>query len=266
MKRIEDKITINRSIPALQMIRIDSDINEVINRYTLRGGVCIVKVPEGAIVTTIEYEPGLINDFRKAYARFKKMKMEEKIDPYLLTKFVKNEMHFPYNLGRLVIGDWQQVVVFTEKEFPEGMEISLSFKEEQNILGLQRIFTEKEFETREICAILETDLKWIEKDSYVTMITPDSTAIIFTLKDEKLEEFYRILYSIAPQNIEYDHNKLWGDVNGHSHVRASFVGQSITLPVAVGGKIVLENNEKLFLTELNTFPMRRDIYFRVWTR
>jgi len=35
---------------------------------------------------------------------------------------------------------------------------------------------------------------------------------------------------VIPQDIPYEHNKAWGDGNGHSHVRASMLGASLTIP------------------------------------
>jgi thiamine phosphate synthase YjbQ (UPF0047 family) len=40
--------------------------------------------------------------------------------------------------------------------------------------------------------------------------------------------------SIAPKNIEYEHDKTWHDGNGHSHVRTSLVGPSLTIPFKDG--------------------------------
>jgi len=35
---------------------------------------------------------------------------------------------------------------------------------------------------------------------------------------------------IIPSNVTYHHDAKWGDGNGFSHVRASFVGPSLTVP------------------------------------
>jgi secondary thiamine-phosphate synthase enzyme len=43
-----------------------------------------------------------------------------------------------------------------------------------------------------------------------------------------------MLSRIAPKDIEYDHDKTWHDGNGHSHVRASLIGPSLTIPFKEG--------------------------------
>lgn len=47
-----------------------------------------------------------------------------------------------------------------------------------------------------------------------------------------------LLEKIIPQNRNYHHNERWRDGNGHSHLRASLLGPSITVPV-VNGKMTL---------------------------
>jgi thiamine phosphate synthase YjbQ (UPF0047 family) len=44
-----------------------------------------------------------------------------------------------------------------------------------------------------------------------------------------LKDLPNALERIAPRNAYYEHEKMWYDENGHSHVRASIIGLSITL-------------------------------------
>jgi thiamine phosphate synthase YjbQ (UPF0047 family) len=43
-----------------------------------------------------------------------------------------------------------------------------------------------------------------------------------------------MLSRVAPKDIEYKHDNMWHDGNGHSHVRASLIGPSLTIPFTNG--------------------------------
>ncbi len=70
----------------------------------------------------------------------------------------------------------------------------------------------------------------------VTVFCPGSTGSITTIEFEPgLEkDFPRAMDIVAPQDEIYDHNERWHDGNGHSHVRASLVGPSLTIPFFQG--------------------------------
>jgi secondary thiamine-phosphate synthase enzyme len=65
-----------------------------------------------------------------------------------------------------------------------------------------------------------------------TLFVVGSTAGITTIEYEPnlLSDFKDMWDRVIPQNITYEHNKTWGDGNGHSHVRASTLGPSLTVP------------------------------------
>jgi secondary thiamine-phosphate synthase enzyme len=66
----------------------------------------------------------------------------------------------------------------------------------------------------------------------VTVFVSGSTAAITTIEYEPglKHDFPAMLSRVAPGNIEYKHDNTWHDGNGHSHVRASLVGPSLTIP------------------------------------
>lgn len=84
-------------------------------------------------------------------------------------------------------------------------------------------------------AVKEFDLK----EGVVTVFAVGSTAAITTIEFEPgLEaDIKNFLRDIAPAG-DWRHNATWGDGNGHSHIRASLIGPSITIPVA-DGKLIL---------------------------
>ena len=65
-----------------------------------------------------------------------------------------------------------------------------------------------------------------------TIFCPGSTGSITTIEYEGglLQDFPEAMERIAPQEAVYQHHLRWRDGNGHSHVRASILGPSITIP------------------------------------
>ena len=79
-----------------------------------------------------------------------------------------------------------------------------------------------------------------------------STAALTTIEYEPgvLADLSRALSTIAPDSIPYAHDRRWGDGNGHSHVRASIVGPSLSLPVA-DHDLLLGTWQQVVLLELD---------------
>ena len=63
---------------------------------------------------------------------------------------------------------------------------------------------------------------------------------------------------IAPEDGTYVHEQTWHDDNGHSHVRATLLGPSITVPV-VDGRLTLGTWQQIILIDFDTRPRRREI-------
>ncbi len=70
------------------------------------------------------------------------------------------------------------------------------------------------------------------------------------------------LERFAPKNSTYAHHETWHDDNGHSHVRASLIGPSITLPVQ-DGQIVHGTWQQVVFVELDTSPRNRTVYVHI---
>jgi secondary thiamine-phosphate synthase enzyme len=69
-------------------------------------------------------------------------------------------------------------------------------------------------------------------DGIVTIFVPGATGAITTIEYEPglLSDLPRALERLFPRGIEYEHEYRWHDGNGHSHIRASFLGPSLTVP------------------------------------
>jgi secondary thiamine-phosphate synthase enzyme len=71
-----------------------------------------------------------------------------------------------------------------------------------------------------------------------------------------------LLDRLVPPSRSYGHEQAWHDGNGHSHLQATWLGPSLTVPVA-GGEPVLGEWQQVFLLECDVRPRRRTIVVTV---
>jgi secondary thiamine-phosphate synthase enzyme len=102
------------------------------------------------------------------------------------------------------------------------------------------------------------------KDGIVTVFVSGSTAAITTIEYEPglTQDFPRMLSRIAPKDIEYEHDNAWHDGNGHSHVRASLIGPSLTIPFN-DGDLMLGTWQQIVLLETDTRHRERKIILQI---
>ncbi len=93
---------------------------------------------------------------------------------------------------------------------------------------------------------------------------PGSTAAIITIEYEPgLESDMRdALERLLPKGIEYEHHKRWGDDNGHSHIRASFLSSSVTVPFHNGAPD-FGTWQQAVLIESDTRPRSREVIIQM---
>lgn len=94
----------------------------------------------------------------------------------------------------------------------------------------------------------------------VLIFVPGSTGALSTVEFEPglvkdLPEFFE---SIIPRNKVYHHDQTWGDGNGHSHIRATLVGPSLTIPL-VKGKLILGTWQQVVFLEFDNRERNRRI-------
>lgn len=70
------------------------------------------------------------------------------------------------------------------------------------------------------------------KDGIITLFVPGSTGGLTTIEYESglVQDFSEFMEKIIPSNVTYHHDERWGDGNGFSHLRASLLGPSLTVP------------------------------------
>jgi secondary thiamine-phosphate synthase enzyme len=93
-----------------------------------------------------------------------------------------------------------------------------------------------------------------------TIFCTGSTGSITTIEYENglLQDFPAAMERIAPKEAEYRHDLRWRDGNGHSHVRASVVGPSLTIPF-VNKQLTLGTWQQIVFVDFDNRPRERSI-------
>ena len=102
------------------------------------------------------------------------------------------------------------------------------------------------------------------EEGIVTVFAPGSTMAVTTLEYEPglVFDLTQALERIAPQDITYKHNERWHDGNGHSHVRASLLGQSESFPI-IDGNVALGTWQQIICIDLDNRPRSRKLIVQI---
>jgi len=91
-----------------------------------------------------------------------------------------------------------------------------------------------------------------------------STAAVTTVEHEPglVSDMKDAMERLYPKDVNYEHHQRWGDGNGHSHIRASFVGPSLTVPI-LEGNLQLGTWQQIVFMEFDNKPRAREITVQV---
>ena len=91
-----------------------------------------------------------------------------------------------------------------------------------------------------------------------------STAAVGTIEFEPglQEDLPNMLDRLIPPSRDYGHERAWHDGNGHSHLQATLLGPSLTVPVK-DRKLLLGTWQQIFHLECDIKPRRRTIVVTV---
>jgi len=94
----------------------------------------------------------------------------------------------------------------------------------------------------------------------VTIFVPGSTGGLTTIEYESglEQDFTELMEQIIPSNKTYHHDARWGDGNGFSHVRASLLGPSLTVPFEKG-KLMLGTWQQIVFVDFDNRSRSRSI-------
>jgi len=98
----------------------------------------------------------------------------------------------------------------------------------------------------------------------VNVFNVGSTGAIGTIEFESglQKDLPAMLDKLFPPSREYGHEQAWHDGNGHSHLQATTLGPSITVPIT-DGKLALGTWQQIFHLECDIKPRRRTIVITV---
>ena len=116
---------------------------------------------------------------------------------------------------------------------------------------------------------LTSDISSNVKDSHVisgivTIFISGSTAAITTIEYEPnlIADFKKFWARIVPLNIQYQHDSTWPEGNGHSHIRASLLGASLTVPFQ-NKNLVLGTWQQIVLVDFDIRPRSREVTVQI---
>ena len=98
----------------------------------------------------------------------------------------------------------------------------------------------------------------------ITVFVSVSTGAITTIEYEPglVKDFPEMLSRVAPDDINYEHEQRWHDGNGRSHVKASLVGPSLTIPFK-DGQLLLGTWQQIVFLELDTRARTRTLVLQI---
>jgi secondary thiamine-phosphate synthase enzyme len=98
----------------------------------------------------------------------------------------------------------------------------------------------------------------------VNVFNVGSTASVGTIEFEPglEQDLPAILDKLIPPSRDYGHEQAWHDGNGHSHLQATLLGPSLTVPVAEG-KPVLGTWQQIFHLECDVRGRNRTVVVTV---
>lgn len=91
-----------------------------------------------------------------------------------------------------------------------------------------------------------------------------STGAVGTIEFEPglQRDLPEILDKLMPPSIEYGHEQTWHDGNAHSHLQATTLGPSISVPIS-DGSLVLGTWQQIFFLECDVRPRSRTLVVTV---
>ena len=98
----------------------------------------------------------------------------------------------------------------------------------------------------------------------VNIFIPGATGSLTTIEYESgsIQDFKDIINAIIPETKVYQHNLKNKDGNGHSHIRASVIGPSLTIPF-IENKLQLGIWQKIIFIDFDNIERQREIICQI---
>jgi len=101
-------------------------------------------------------------------------------------------------------------------------------------------------------------------DGIVTIFIVGSTGGVTTIEFEPglLIDYKDMWNRLIPRDIPYQHDRAWGDGNGHSHVRASLLNPSLTIPL-INKRLTLGTWQQIVVVDFDNRSRSREIIIQI---
>lgn len=134
------------------------------------------------------------------------------------------------------------------------------------------IFTDKiTLSTKGFCDIIDITEQVKEiirkskiKDGLINVFVKGSTAGITTIEAEPnlIKDFQELIEKLVTQNKSYYHDSTWGEANAFSHLRASLIGASLSVPIS-DGELDLGTWQQIVFCDFDNRSRKREIIVKV---
>ena len=108
-------------------------------------------------------------------------------------------------------------------------------------------------------------LKGINLNSgLVNLFIPGATGGLTTIEYEPglIDDFRQTFERIAPEEAEYSHNLTHKDRNAHSHIRASLIGPSLSIPFG-NATLQLGKWQQIVFIDFDNRPRKREVVLQI---
>ena len=98
----------------------------------------------------------------------------------------------------------------------------------------------------------------------VLIFVPGATGALSTIEYEPglVKDFPEIMEKLIPENSQYHHNETWHDGNGHSHLRATVIGPSLSIPFE-NNRMILGTWQQIVFLEFDNKPHLRKLVVQI---
>jgi secondary thiamine-phosphate synthase enzyme len=98
------------------------------------------------------------------------------------------------------------------------------------------------------------------QNGLATLFVSGSTAALTTIEYESglIQDLKEFTEKLIPSDRRYHHDDRWGDDNGFSHLRASFFGPSLAIPIE-HGQLCLGTWQQIVLLDFDNRARTREV-------
>jgi secondary thiamine-phosphate synthase enzyme len=102
------------------------------------------------------------------------------------------------------------------------------------------------------------------REGIVNVFAVGSTASVTTIEFEPalVADMQEALERLWSQSMQTRHSQTWGDDNGFSHLRASFLGPAVTVPIHEGD-VLLGTWQQIVVIDHDNRPRQRKVHIQV---